>query len=69
MVLHLENSSLLKVPKDVASMPKRYFAIMATKAMSNQVVSQVIQDLKNKQETEAKQSQAQAETVSNEPPQ
>lgn len=60
MSLHLDNSAVLKVGTVVASMPKAYFGVLVTKAMCNQVASQVIQDLKNKQADEAKKAQESA---------
>lgn len=54
MLLHVDNKEILKVSLGRACMPKAYFAAMVTKAMSNQVVSQVIQDFKEKQAEEAK---------------
>lgn len=45
MILHLSATTAYK--------PKRYFALATLKGMSNQVVSQVIQDLKAKQQAEA----------------
>lgn len=45
MVLHLDSTNAFK--------PKRFFGLSALKGMSNQVVSQVIQDLKAKQQAEA----------------
>lgn len=48
MILHLSSTAAYK--------SKRYFALCLHKGMSNQVVSQVMQDLKAKQEQQLKKS-------------
>lgn len=48
-VLHLDSTT--------ASKPKAFFVKALTKAASNQVVSQIIQDLKNKQQEQMKAAQ------------
>lgn len=58
MVLHLDSTSDVK--------PKYYFAKAIRKAMSNQVVSQVIQDAKAKQEAAVKAAKQQAEATTTE---
>lgn len=55
MVLHLDSTTAYK--------PKEYFGRSLFKGMANQVVSQIIQDLKTKQQDEAKLKETLNETA------